>query len=639
MYSKTIKLLIAMLCFYGGIALGQPILATHYSTPQVGFEPTSEEELRKLSKQLHLTSANLIKQGKWQLNRRHRVSNFISPLQASPDMPYNNPFFSAEHVNLGGDDALLDYNCGDKTFNGSVSTWYLVGPAWWEIYEENWVEVVAVAEGIIVDKVGGNFSAVCEIADTTANNYVILQHADGRFTYYFSLKDGSMTDKGIGDIVAQGEVLGTVGSSGNWNRPHLEFIYASEDNFALDPFAGDCSSRLASSSFVEQEPYVNSRLQLVTTTRESPDLYACPEDESLEPVDTFRSGDTLQYLAYYMENQLNDTFFFSTIDRDGDTVQVWIDTLIGSESYFGWRTWFDVIQDNTEPGDFTLQVKYKNDTLRKDYVIINECFETSGTPTSLIDVLCPGDAISWGEIVIDTPGIYRQTFSALNGCDSTVIINYSAAPDEPLVLFDTMMLCPGDSVTINNQTYFDSNIVVDSIFATSGTCLLSVENTVIKPYQLDTVLIERINDSTVSLVGDNITSVIWINCTTDEVVAEGNLEFQPREFGEYAARTLQHGCFSTTSCYMFDAVVRSKNYTVLEGVRVFPNPVEEEIMVENNSSFSSINYELYNAFGERIHLGTIQSVRTNLTVDLRPGIYYLLVHQGERRKVLSILKP
>jgi murein DD-endopeptidase MepM/ murein hydrolase activator NlpD len=55
-----------------------------------------------------------------------------------------------------------------------------------------------------------------------AGNYVIIDHGNGEYSLYAHLKPGSIRVK-AGDTVAQGQMIGQLGSSGNSTEPHLHF--------------------------------------------------------------------------------------------------------------------------------------------------------------------------------------------------------------------------------------------------------------------------------------------------------------------------------------------------------------------------------------------------------------------------------
>jgi murein DD-endopeptidase MepM/ murein hydrolase activator NlpD len=58
--------------------------------------------------------------------------------------------------------------------------------------------------------------------ETVGGNYVVVSMGGGHFAFYAHLQPGSLTVE-VGDRVKQGQVLGSLGNSGNSDFPHLHF--------------------------------------------------------------------------------------------------------------------------------------------------------------------------------------------------------------------------------------------------------------------------------------------------------------------------------------------------------------------------------------------------------------------------------
>ncbi len=95
--------------------------------------------------------------------------------------------------------ALTDYECGTRTYdtpggyNHRGSDFFSWPFAWLKV-DQSAVEVVAAANGVIIDRGDGNFDRRCDCA-TDDPNYVILEHADGSTVWYFHMKNGSVTPR------------------------------------------------------------------------------------------------------------------------------------------------------------------------------------------------------------------------------------------------------------------------------------------------------------------------------------------------------------------------------------------------------------------------------------------------------------
>ena len=116
----------------------------------------------------------------------------------------------------------------------------------YDLMNNNDVEIVAAADGVVVATADGNYDQ-CEATvgsqqvDCHGNpiipNLVKLEHAGGITTLYVHMKKNSVKVK-VGDAVTCGQVLGYVGSSGISATPHLHFEVRDLNDALIDPFAG-----------------------------------------------------------------------------------------------------------------------------------------------------------------------------------------------------------------------------------------------------------------------------------------------------------------------------------------------------------------------------------------------------------------
>lgn len=122
------------------------------------------------------------------------------------------------------------------------------------------VAVIASKDGIVERVTTNCLTHLQSGADSCGGgygNFVILKHSDGNYTLYAHMHQDTITVS-VGDSVAQGQVIGRVGSSGNSTGPHLHFEVRVGENTSTarqDPlnFVNPESPRpsSASSSLVE----------------------------------------------------------------------------------------------------------------------------------------------------------------------------------------------------------------------------------------------------------------------------------------------------------------------------------------------------------------------------------------------------
>ncbi len=204
---------------------------------------------------------------------------FIWPLVAAPHFYQPGCYYISNYVDLdpmsgGGASTLRDYNCGTRTYDtpgGYDHDGIDIGtaPFGWLGMDNEDVYVRAAEGGVIVDRRSGQTSRNCVFGfpNQGLSNFVAIEHSDGSVAYYIHMKQGTVTLKGIGDIVRTGEYLGVVGSSGNSTGPHLHFEVQDEFGAIMDPFQnGPCNRPTGVGSlWANEEPYYNKKILSVFT--------------------------------------------------------------------------------------------------------------------------------------------------------------------------------------------------------------------------------------------------------------------------------------------------------------------------------------------------------------------------------------
>lgn len=262
---------------------------------------------------------------------------------------------------------IKDFNCGTRTYNGHMGTDFFTAPFWWKKMEENSVEIVAAADGIIVARESNIDDKSCQNCPTGspqgcfAWNAVYLQHADGTLTMYGHMKKNSLTPKQVGESVVKGEFLGIVGSSGNSSGPHLHFEVWKDTTFTeyYDPWEGSCNPDGNASMWEDQLPYYNPKILKVMTGTNVPEVKQCYGSgiEKTYEATVFSLGEETVYITAFVTDHRynNPPFNLALVRPDGTLRYNW--TLAGFRDYpvYSWAYFYYTFP----PSDFDMAGQWK----------------------------------------------------------------------------------------------------------------------------------------------------------------------------------------------------------------------------------------------------------------------------------------
>ncbi|GAA4890947.1 hypothetical protein GCM10023311_14060 [Flaviramulus aquimarinus] len=362
---------VLMLLFLIGIQLssGQSLIANGGEYPHNTNNVNCLNDFQRNEiKQLLTTNViTLKKQGKLKtISKRTSSANFIWPVKQADGFAYSDVWAISNYVdhNSNYPDLLTDYNCGTRTYDTNsgynhqgidIFTW----PFSWKMVDDNQAEIIAAEGGLIIGKIDGNFDRSCEL-NNNQWNAIYLQHTDGSIGWYGHMKNGSLTPKGIGETVTQGEFLGVIGSSGNSTGPHLHFEVYEDNTYTqlIDPYSGTCNALNGTSWWQTQKPYLNTNINAVLTHSAVPGFNTCPTTETTNISNYFNIGDTI-YFAVYLRDQVSGTSMnLKIIQPNNIPLYDWDNNL---NNDFSASYWFWNVPINTA-GEWKWQVTYNGQT-------------------------------------------------------------------------------------------------------------------------------------------------------------------------------------------------------------------------------------------------------------------------------------
>ena len=123
----------------------------------------------------------------------------------------------------------------------------------------------------------------------------------------------------------------------------------------------------------------------------------------------------------------------------------------------------EVLANPSETTTYTLVASSANGCISTDTIriVIADEYEQSFNAT-----ICQGDTYTFGSNSYSSAGIYADTLSTVNGCDSVLLLNLmvNAAPITPL----SVGICEGEQYTFGSNVYTTSGIYEDTLQTSNG---------------------------------------------------------------------------------------------------------------------------------------------------------------------------
>ena len=274
-----------------------------------------DEKVKKAIKSELIQDTTLTKKFIWPLSYEEEFEKHIISMFYDHDSNYPS--------------AVKDYYCNNRSYDlpdgyNHSGTDIMIWPFSWHLMEEEFVSVIAAADGFIIIKEDGNYDKNYSLNANLESNTICIQHIDGSVTCYAHLKKYSLTEKNIGDFISQGEIIGKVGSSGMSTGPHLHFEYISNKFSITDPFYGNCNNGIVSSMWKNQKNYFDPKIVGLYTHSDIPELFSKTNKVEKHNIEVqFFQGDTVFLGAYYRDLFSDNNSHLKITDSNGSLFEEW----------------------------------------------------------------------------------------------------------------------------------------------------------------------------------------------------------------------------------------------------------------------------------------------------------------------------
>lgn len=296
--------------------------------------------------------------------------------------------------------------------------------------------------------------------------------------------------------------------------------------------------------------------------------------------------------------------------------------------------------DSSEFGPFVV-----NPMETTTYYVVGQgcCFNELSCDSITIEVLdavnnsfeeleiCEGDSILIFGNYESIPQVYTDNFTTADGCDSLhsieLLFNAPQTFAEETVCFGDSILIFGNYET-EPQIYsevFTSDLGCDSIHS------IQLFNTTL----LDLVSVE--GDSLIAIQGN--ATYQWYDCITGLPILNAiDRVFVPEVAGTYYVVVSAEGCEVISDCVDFE-IVSSSSTILLSQLKIYPNPFNEIVYIENEFIGESLKFEIIGIDGKIFRKGIINDPKTEIDLSsLYAGVYYVRLETELNSWAIPLIK-
>jgi len=123
-----------------------------------------------------------------------------------------------------------------------------------------------------------------------------------------------------------------------------------------------------------------------------------------------------------------------------------------------------------------------------------------------------------------------------------------------------------------------------------------------------------------------------------EIANAINKEYAPKVNGEYHVMVSRLGCKSEPSNTISVTVTGVEKIASENTLKVYPNPVSNELTIEFEGNSEKIGFEIFNSIGQTVYRGNMVNQTTVGTSSFAPGTYLVKIENGGAFEFSKIIK-
>ncbi|NBC84105.1 MAG: T9SS type A sorting domain-containing protein [Bacteroidetes bacterium] len=219
-------------------------------------------------------------------------------------------------------------------------------------------------------------------------------------------------------------------------------------------------------------------------------------------------------------------------------------------------------------------------------------------------------------------GYYTETLTNVNGCDSILTLNLTFVE----LYMDTTEITACYSYTwpVNDETFTISGKYTDTILTQDGCDSIITLDLVIQ--EIDASV--EINNHTL-LANEEGADYQWLDCENSytEIIGQTDRSFTPTSGGTYAVKIVKGKCTDTSACNELEMLSISLFSSFKDQIHVYPNPVNDIVSIELGRMYDEVQLQVIDMNGQIIvdrHYSSVEVIKHSLS-DFKKGMYYFKI--------------
>jgi len=139
------------------------------------------------------------------------------------------------------------------------------------------------------------------------------------------------------------------------------------------------------------------------------------------------------------------------------------------------------------------------------------------------------------------------------------------------------------------------------------------------------------------LHSDASTGNQWYN-QNNPITGATNQDYTITAVGEYTVQVIQKGCISSPSNMIKDVVTSIPTLEYNEKIKVYPNPVSDNLTIEYKGNTDEVKFEIYSSSGQLIKTGVLLESTVVQTSMFSSGVYTIKFNIGKTFEFRKVIK-